>query len=94
MDDDVDVTDLNEVVWAMCTRSDPETSIDIIKRAWSSRIDPMVSPEDRVRGKFPNSRAIIDATRPWEWKDAFPKVNAPSRELLAKTKEKWGFLLK
>jgi hypothetical protein len=33
-------------------------------------------------------RAIIDATRPWEWKDAFPKVNVPSRGLLAKTKEK------
>jgi 4-hydroxy-3-polyprenylbenzoate decarboxylase len=94
VDEDVDVTDLNEVIWAMCTRSDPETSIDIIKRAWSSRIDPMISPEDRAKGKFCNSRAIIDATRPWEWKDAFPKVNAPTRELLAKTKEKWGFLLK
>lgn len=94
VDEDIDVTNLFEVIWAMGSRSDPETSIDIIKRAWSSRIDPMVSPEDRERGKFCNSRAIIDATRPWEWRDKFPKVNAPSRESLARASAKWGFLLK
>ena len=35
VDDDIDVMDLNDVVWAMSTRSDPVESIDIIKRAWS-----------------------------------------------------------
>ena len=33
VDEDVDVTDLNDVVWAMCTRADPEQSMDLIKRA-------------------------------------------------------------
>ena len=30
VDDDIDVSNLEEVIWAMCTRSDPADSIDII----------------------------------------------------------------
>jgi 4-hydroxy-3-polyprenylbenzoate decarboxylase len=37
VDDDIDVSNLEEVVWAMITRSDPATSIDIIHNAWSRR---------------------------------------------------------
>ena len=71
VDDDVDITNLNEVVWALCTRSNPEESIDIIRRAWSGPLDPII-PRDR---KGLNSRAIIDATRPFEWKERFPAVS-------------------
>ena len=60
VDEDVDPTNLEEVVWAMCTRSDPERSLDIIKRAWSGPLDPAIRPDK----KGFNSRAIIDATRP------------------------------
>jgi UbiD family decarboxylase len=34
--DDIDVSSLEEVIWAMLTRSDPATSIDIIRNAWST----------------------------------------------------------
>ncbi len=93
IEDDIDATNLNEVMWAACTRSDPETSIDIIKRAWSGRIDPRISPEDKEKGKLCNSRAIIDATRPWEWKDQFPKVSFPSSQMIQRLREKWEHLL-
>jgi len=93
VDDDIDVTDLNKVIWAVCTRSDPETSIDIAKRAWGGRLDPRINPEDKRAGNVFNSRAIIDATKPWEWFDRYPIVNAPSPETLKDAQEKWGFLL-
>lgn len=94
VDDDVDVSDLEELTWAMCTRSDPAESIDFIKNAWSSVIDPRVSPGKKESGDLVISRAVIDATRPYHWRDEFPKVNAPSRETMDKTREDWGYLLK
>ena len=77
----------------MVTRSDPATSIDIIKDAWSTPLDPRISPEEKAKGNFTNSRGIINACRPWHWKDQFPKVNMPSPELRRKSREKFGYLL-
>lgn len=94
VDEDIDVSNLEEVVWAMCTRSDPATSIDIINRAWSTHLDPRISPEDKEKGKLWNSRAIIDATRPFEWKDRYPAVNMPSHEERKQAWAKWGYLTK
>ena len=41
VDEDIDVTNLEEVLWAVCTRTDPATSIDFIRRAWASKAEPM-----------------------------------------------------
>jgi 4-hydroxy-3-polyprenylbenzoate decarboxylase len=92
-DDDVDVTNLEDLMWAMSTRSDPAESIDIIPRCWSTPLDPRISPADKKAGKNMNSRAIIDATRPWEWKDQFPIVNRPSKEWRRESEEKWGYVV-
>ena len=80
VDDDIDVSNLEELIWAMLTRSDPATSIDIIRNAWRTPLDPRIEPERKAKGDFTNSRAIIDACRPWHWRDKFPKVNAPTPE--------------
>ncbi len=93
VDDDVDVSNLEELIWAMITRSDPATSIDIIHNAWTSPADPRVTPEQRAAGDLTNSRAVIDACRPYHWRDKFPMVNAPSAEVARKAREKFGFLL-
>jgi hypothetical protein len=37
---------------------------------------------------------VVDATRPYDWKDKFPMVNAPSQEVVRKAREKFGYLLK
>jgi len=89
VDDDVDVTDLNDVVWAMCTRCDPAQSLDIIERAWSGPLDPIIRPG---RKGF-NSRLIIDACRPYEWRDEFPAVAETSPDLMERTRARWGELL-
>jgi 4-hydroxy-3-polyprenylbenzoate decarboxylase len=93
VDDDIDPSNLEELIWAMVSRSDPATSIDIIHHAWTSALDPRIHPDDKLKGKLTNSRAIIDATRPYEWRDRFPVVNMPSRETMRKTKEKFSYLL-
>jgi len=93
VDEDVDVSDLEELMWAVATRSDPASSIDIIDNAWSTPLDPRIPPEKRAVGDFTSSRAIIDACRPFHWIDKFPKVNAPSKEEARRAFEKFGYLL-
>lgn len=92
VDEDIDVSNLEEVIWAACTRCDPATNIEFIKNAWSSALDPMISPEDRKAGKLYNSRAIINACRPFHWKNEFQKVNAPSPEARREAWDRWAYL--
>ena len=94
VDDDIDVSNLDEVIWAMLTRSDPATSIDIITNAWSTPLDPRIEPERKAKGDFTNSRAIIDCCKPFWWKDKYPKVNQPSPEIRKLARERFGYLLK
>ncbi len=94
VDDDIDPSDLEEVMWAVVTRSDPATSIDIIHKTWSTPLDPRISPDAREAGDFTNSRAIIDACRPFHWRDKFPLVNKPSAEKAREAMKKFGYLLR
>ena len=92
-DEDVDVSNLEELTWAMISRSDPATSIDIIKDAWSTPLDPSIPPWEKAAGNMVNSRAIIDACRPFHWRDEYPKVNAPTPEQARRARDKFGWLL-
>ncbi len=55
--------------------------------------DPRITPDQRARKDFTNSRAIIDACRPFHWRDQFPMVNIPSKEPHAETREKFSWVL-
>lgn len=94
VDDDIDVSSLEEVTWALLTRSDPATSIDIIHNAWSTPLDPRIEPERKAVGDNTNSRAVIDACRPWHWRDKFPAVNMPSSAERALAVKKFAHLFK
>jgi len=89
VDDDIDITDPAEVLWAMATRWDPKTQTDMIDGCWTGHIDPMIDPVKREAHDLTNSRAIIYAVRPYHWKDEFPKVNEIDREELAQIRAKW-----
>ena len=52
VDDDIDPSNLDELIWAMLTRSDPATSIDIIHNAWSTPLDPRIEPERKAQGRL------------------------------------------
>jgi UbiD family decarboxylase len=81
VDEDIDPTNLKEVLWAMMTRVDPPTNIDILDGCWSTPLDPRMPPDKRDSKDHTNGRAIFYAVRPYEWKDKFPKVSRSSREL-------------
>ena len=89
VDDDIDPTNMKEVLWAMMTRVDPPTNIDIIEGAWSTPLDPRMPPEKRESKDHTNGRAIFYAVRPFDWKDKFPKVSRSSRELRERVIEKF-----
>ncbi len=86
VDEDIDPTDTHQVLWAMCTRSDPATDIDILRRCRSSPADPTIR---KPATAFFNSRAIIDACKPFEWIDDFPKTIAYENELIKRMDGKW-----
>jgi 4-hydroxy-3-polyprenylbenzoate decarboxylase len=69
------------------------SSIDFISRAWSTPLDPRIPPEQKAAKDFTNSRALIDATRPWEWKDQYPMVNVPSPADREAARRRWHHLL-
>ena len=90
VDEDVDVTDPAEVMWALATRWDPRSQTDIIDGCWSGYIDPRLSPDKRASGDITTSRIIIYAVRPWHWKDEFPTVNAVEPEYAESVRRKWA----
>jgi len=93
VDEDIDPTNLPDVMWAVASRSDPATSVDIIDNTWSTYLDPRIPPWKRDRGDLTNSKALINACRPFDWIKDFPPVNSISPELKKKTLEKWGKIL-
>jgi UbiD family decarboxylase len=93
VDDDVDVTNLDHLLWAMLTRTDPAQSIQFINGSWDSPADPALPPWKRKVGDMTHSVAVIDACRPWHWRDRFPPTNTPSPDVARKAKEKFGWLL-
>ena len=93
VDDDVDVTNLDHLLWAMLSRTDPAQSIQFINGSWDSPADPALPPWKRAAGDMTHSVAVIDACRPFHWRDKFPATNTPSPEVMRKAKEKFGWLL-
>jgi UbiD family decarboxylase len=93
VDDDVDVTNLDHLLWAMLTRTEPKESIQFIQNAWDSPADPRLAPEKRAVGDMTHSVAVINACKPYHWRDKFPPSNTPSAEVTRKAKEKFGWLL-
>jgi 4-hydroxy-3-polyprenylbenzoate decarboxylase len=93
VDDDIDPTNLDEVLWAMCTRVDPSTAVDIIHGAWTADLDPRVSPARRLAGDLTVGRMLINACRPYSWRDQFAKTNVFAPEDRRKVEAKWRDLL-
>jgi 4-hydroxy-3-polyprenylbenzoate decarboxylase len=93
VDDDIDVSNLDELMWAALTRADPVNDVDFIRGGWNSPADPLVSPADRAAGRTTNTRMIINACRPFAWRNEFVAAVKPSEEIARRAKEKFGWLL-
>jgi 4-hydroxy-3-polyprenylbenzoate decarboxylase len=70
VDEDVDPTDMNEVIWAMASRCNPVDDIDILRNTWSTWLDPTQNPpEKRPYG----SKALINACKEHRYLPVFSK---------------------
>jgi len=94
VDEDVDPSNLADVMWAVTTRCEPSESVDIIREAWSSALDPRITAENRARGQTSHSKMIIDACKPFGWKDQFPRTSALDQDEARAIEAKWGAALR
>jgi UbiD family decarboxylase len=92
VDDDIDPSNNNDVIWALSTRSDPATRIDVLRECWTNPLDTMLTDEDKAHHRLWNSRALINATKPYDRLTTFAPVAEASPELIKATKEKWASL--
>jgi UbiD family decarboxylase len=89
VDEDIDPSNIHDVIWAMSTRCDPVEDIEFVRRLWSTPLDPV------LRGPpYQSNRAVIDACRPWGWKDEFPRVAESSPQLRERVTRKWAHLFR
>jgi UbiD family decarboxylase len=90
VDDDIDVMDVEQVLWALSTRTDPEKSIQVIRDTATNPLDPMLEDRD---GAWHTSRAVINACRPYHRRETFGRVVEVSDELAARVRARYGAVL-
>lgn len=90
VDDDVDITDPQDVIWAMSTRCNVREGVDLVKGVWTSPTEPAIPPEARSPRGYTMDRVLIDACRPYRWLDEFSQVNTFSKEYKQDLASKWG----
>ncbi|MDP2728421.1 MAG: UbiD family decarboxylase, partial [Dehalococcoidia bacterium] len=90
VDDDIDPSNINDILWALGTRSDPERSCEILRRCWAGPLDTATPPGSPNL----NSRLIIDACKPYEWMKDFAKELHIRPEVRQRVLEKWVNSLK
>jgi 4-hydroxy-3-polyprenylbenzoate decarboxylase len=89
VDDDIDPANMNQVIWAMCTRFDPREDMEVLRGCWSTALDPMAYSHEDPR----NARVVIDACKPWSRRDTFPIEARSSKELDDHIRAKWSHVL-
>ncbi|MDP2743618.1 MAG: UbiD family decarboxylase [Dehalococcoidia bacterium] len=94
VDEDIDPFNITEVLWALGTRCDPASAVDIVHNWWGSVLDPALSPEKRKQKDLTHSLGIILACKPYHWKAEFPPSIKLSEEKIAEVKKKWPSVFK
>jgi UbiD family decarboxylase len=93
VDDDIDSSNIRDVLWAVCTRGDPVQAVDIIRSGWTEDLDPRLSPQQKTCGDYTMGRVLVDACKPFYWRDAFPRTNIFSPEEKKAVQKKYAALL-
>jgi 4-hydroxy-3-polyprenylbenzoate decarboxylase len=93
VDDDIDPTNMKDVLWAICTRADPARQVHIIPSMWTSDLDPRLTPTQKASGDFTIGRMLIDACRPFDWRDQFPAANVYPPEARQEVMNRWSSLI-
>lgn len=87
VDDDINPYDMEDVLWAVCTRVDPKDDVDIIRKTWSQPLDPRIR---RPTNDWTTSTMIIRAVKPYDWISEFPKVAIEPEDVRREVFNKYG----
>jgi UbiD family decarboxylase len=86
VDEDVDPTDLNQVMWALTTRCNPSDDLDILRNTWSTGLDPsQYPPEARPYG----SKVLINACKLHRYMKEFPRSTLLRQIVYDRVTERW-----
>jgi UbiD family decarboxylase len=89
VDEDIDPTDMDQVIWAMASRCNPVEDIDILRNTWSTWLDPSQNPpEERPYG----SKALINACKEHRYLPVFSKRTALRRDVYEQVASRWSSL--
>jgi len=88
VDEDIDPSDINQVLWALCTRVDPAKSVQIL-RSRTTDIDPRLSPQQREEKDYSMGLMLIDACKPYAWKNQFPLTNRFDEPMREAVRRRW-----
>ena len=86
VDDDVDPTDIDQVIWAMATRCNPIDSIDILRNTWSTYLDPAQNPPEK---RPYSSKALINACMDHKHIKNFSKKSKLRKEIYDRVASRW-----
>ena len=90
VDEDIDPIDINQVLWALCTRVEFSQQVDVLRGMRTGGIDPLIAPEKRAVRDYTASIMLIDACKPFVWKDQFGKSMSYTEDYLRNIRTKWG----
>jgi len=86
VDDDIDPTDTDQVIWAMASRCNPIDDLDVLRNTWSTWLDPTQNPpEKRPYG----SKALINACKEHRHLPVFSKRTALRKSIYDKVAGRW-----
>ncbi len=86
VDEDVDPTDITQVMWAIATRCSPEKDVDILRNTWSTWLDPTKNPpEERPYG----SKMLVNACKEHKYLKVFSKRNRIRKEVYDRMAARW-----
>ena len=89
VDDDVDPSNTNQVLWAMSTRCNPIDDIDLLRQTWSTALDPSQNPaEERPY----SSKALINACMEHRYLKQFSKRTRIRRSVYESVAGRWDEL--
>jgi 3-polyprenyl-4-hydroxybenzoate decarboxylase len=99
VDEDIDPTSPQEVLWAISSRLAPETGVTVVPTTAVWQLDPLLRPDERsepgaddAHQRYTAHDLVLDCCRPWEWKDEFPPVAMNSAALRQRLLDKWAGL--
>jgi UbiD family decarboxylase len=88
VDDDIDITNEKDVIWAITQRADID-SIQVISGLMTKAGTPKKQPLPGQAPTLTNDRIIIDACWPYERRDKYPVIHRFSPQYQEEIKKKW-----